>query len=230
MNKIFEWLLDLIFPKFCLGCGLGGIWLCQKCYKKINKLNTQCCPVCRKKGSGQVCNNCKESTPLDGLLVSCVYDKSLITKLIKFYKYQYIRELSLPLAVILVKTITNNHLNNSNTIIIGVPLHKKRFSERGYNQSALMAKIIAKKTELLYYENLLKRKKNTLVQARLSKKQRIINLKSAFSVSNKFDFHGKNVIIIDDVATTLATLNSCAELLKRAGANKIWGVVIAQGS
>ncbi|MDP2684873.1 MAG: ComF family protein [bacterium] len=231
MSKILTFFLDIIFPKFCLGCNTEGIWLCQKCFKSIKRLNKQCCPVCRKKNFGETCNNCKEQSSIDGLIVSASYDQTLIQKIIHYYKYQYIKELYQPLGALLLNTInTNNIINNKKTIIISIPLHKKRQLERGYNQSTLLAKYIAKKLNLPYYDQLIIRKKNTEIQAHLLKKERLLNLNGAFKIKKNLDFHGKNVIIVDDVATTLATLNSCARLLKRAGATEIWGLVIARGS
>lgn len=235
MPKIFTFFLDIIFPKFCLGCGIEGIWLCQKCFNSINMLEKQHCPICRNKNNGIVCNQCQNNLSLNGLLVSVNYENILVKKIIHYYKYQFIKELYLPLGNLLIHTINSNEifsklLKKEDTIIISIPLHKKRQLERGYNQSSLLAKLIAKKFNIIYYDRLIIRQKNTDIQAKLSKKERLKNLKSAFSIRKHFDLRDKNVIIIDDVATTLATLNSCAILLKKAGANQVWGLVIARGN
>lgn len=235
MTNILTFLLDLIFPKFCVSCNIEGTWLCKKCYSEIQIKDKQCCPICRKINDGSVCFDCKKLSPLDGLIVSTNYTDKLIKELIHLYKYQYIKSLYLPLACLLHKTIKKpetgiKKIFNNDTIIFAIPLHKKRYLERGYNQSDLLTEYIAKKNNLAYYKKLIRRIKNTDIQAKLSKKDRYLNLKSAFTISNKFDFYGKNVIIIDDVATTLATLNSCASLLKNAGANQVWGLVIARGN
>jgi len=229
MLKILTFFLDIIFPKFCLGCNTEGIWLCQACFQSITTLKKQCCPVCRKKNKGKTCTDCNNLSSLDGLLVSASYNQALIQKIIHFYKYQFIKELYRPLGALLLKTIMNNKVDK-NWVIISIPLHKKRKLERGYNQSTLLAKYIAKKLNLIYYDRSITRKKNTEIQAHLHKKGRLLNLNRAFEIEKNLDFHGKNVIIVDDVATTLATLNSCARLLKCAGATEIWGLVIARGN
>jgi len=232
MRGLINFLLDLIFPKFCLGCGQEGLWLCKKCYENIKTKNHQCCPICRRQNQyGSVCDNCKNKTSLDGLITGCVYEKGLIKKCIHYYKYQFIKDLSRPLSSLMLKTYKKlSPPALKKAIMIPIPLHRKRFIERGYNQSEILGKHIAKKINMPYYDKLLKRVKYTQKQASLDKKSRLINLNQAFKVNKKFDFKGKNVIIIDDVATTLATLNSSAKQLKKAGANEVWGLVIARGN
>jgi len=234
MNKILNFILDLIFPKQCLGCGKDDLWLCKKCSHKIKYLKSQVCPICRTNNSGEVCSQCQTHTNLDGLLVATNFNTPLIQKLIHNFKYKYITDLKIPLTNLLVTTIDNYYKrfiipNSENYIIIPVPLHKKRLRERGFNQSNLLAINLANKIKCKYYKNALYRNRYTETQARLTRKERIINIKSAFNVNKSLDFINKNVIIIDDVATTLSTMEECAKVLKKSGANKVWGLVIARG-
>lgn len=234
MNKIINFLLDVVFPKQCLKCGQDDLWLCNQCFDNIKILKHQTCPICRIKNNGETCKLCLNNTNIDGLLVATSLNKILIQQLIHNFKYKYITDLKLPLSNLLLK-VFNNHRNNfiiSNAdkyIIIPIPLHKKRLRERGFNQSNLLALNVAKKTKFVYKPNFIYRCKYTETQTKLSRKERINNIKTAFKLNKSLDFINKNVIIIDDVATSLATLEECAKVLKKVGAKKIWGLVIARG-
>ncbi len=108
-------------------------------------------------------------------------------------------------------------------------MHKKKEKIRGYNQSALIAKEIAKKNNNLKYENdILLKIINNKVQSTLSKKERKINVKNAYKVLEKQKLINKNVIIFDDIYTTGNTVNECARILKENGANKIGILTIAK--
>jgi len=115
------------------------------------------------------------------------------------------------------------------TIIMPVPLHKKRYNWRGFNQAFLLSKYIAKEFHLMVYEDLLIRQKNTKPQSKIkSMIKRRENINGAFSIVKNEFLKNKNVIIIDDVCTTSATLNECAKELKNAGVKNVWGLVVAR--
>ena len=102
--------------------------------------------------------------------------------------------------------------------IIPIPLHPKKLAKRGFNQSQILAKIISKKTGIPIDDQALKRKKLTQPQYALKKPERLKNLKGAFEC----DVSPKNVLLIDDVVTTTATVQSAALCLKHSGAEKIY--------
>ena len=115
--------------------------------------------------------------------------------------------------------------------IIPVPLHKKRIKERKYNQAGIMASYLSKKIKVQVFNNLLIKKENRNPQAKLGQKERIENAKDIYHLNNKFDknkFFNKNLLIIDDVATTAATINECAKTLKELKPNKIFVLTIAR--
>jgi ComF family protein len=112
-------------------------------------------------------------------------------------------------------------------IIIPVPLHPKRLRERGFNQAAILARYVAcvyKKP----IEEILERKRHTLPQWRLTRNGRTANLREAFEVRTGIQLAGKSMLLIDDVCTTGATLESCAQTLKAAGAARICAFVLAR--
>lgn len=113
-------------------------------------------------------------------------------------------------------------------VIIPVPLHGKRLRERGYNQSALLAEHIGKLVSLPVDEQSLMREKFALPQARTSGiNERRNNVTDVFRCSGNLVAE-KNVLLIDDVSTTGATLDACASVLKKAGALSVWGLTLAK--
>ncbi len=110
-----------------------------------------------------------------------------------------------------------------------IPLHKIKENKRGFNQSNLIAGKLAKELRLPYCSNLAVRKINTKPQAKLNRSGRLVNLKNVFKANKNFDLKGMNILIFDDVATTLSTLNECAFAMKKAGAKKVWGMTVARG-
>ena len=112
-------------------------------------------------------------------------------------------------------------------IIMPVPIHKKRMKERGYNQSEIIAKKLAKYIDGLNFVNdCLIKQTNTVAQSTLKKCQRIENVKNVYILKNEQKINNKNIVIFDDIYTTGSTVNECAKLLKRA--NKILVLTIAK--
>jgi len=112
-------------------------------------------------------------------------------------------------------------------IVIPVPLNTIRLKERGYNQARLLAKPIAYKHHIPLRSEALQRTRNTATQVGLSRKQRIENVNNAFVVDSA-KTAGYNVLVVDDVVTTGATMNACAEALKKGKASKVFGIAVAR--
>jgi len=113
--------------------------------------------------------------------------------------------------------------------LIPLPLHPSREKERGFNQSELLAEIISKTFNLPLEKNILIRAKNTRAQAELTDwEERQANLQNAFTVANPENLKGKNIILVDDVYTSGATMSAAAETLRASGAKKIIGLVLAK--
>ena len=120
-----------------------------------------------------------------------------------------------------------NRIPPAPLVVIPVPLHKNRQDLRGFNQSELIARKLSKKLNLPG-GCALARTKDTEAQVSLSREFRLTNLVGAFTCTDKEFITGKNILLVDDVATTLSTLNECARALKDAGAKKVWGIVVAR--
>lgn len=152
-------------------------------------------------------------------------------KLLHTYKYsgafdiaQTITDLILKnLKPVTIKTIKKN-INSFTSI----PLHSDKLRKRGFNQSHLIAKEIARQLEIPYEKNLLVRKYDTTAQAKLNRSERIKNMQGVFEINPLFDVENLNVLIFDDVVTTYSTLNNAAKALKKAKAKNVWGFTIAR--
>jgi len=113
-------------------------------------------------------------------------------------------------------------------VLVPVPLHEKRLRERGYNQSLLLAAELSKQLSLAVNPSLMKRVRNTGPQARSSSVyERRVNMEKTFMCTSG-EAAGRDIVIIDDVCTSGATLESCATALKAAGANRVLGFTLAR--
>ena len=241
MNKLFKiknFLLDLFFPKFCLGCNREGDFLCENC-RTILDINQHSYCLCDKPlrlppnskiGKCEKCQNKK----ISGLFCALSYQENQLTKkLIYQFKYQpYLKNLAEILASLIAEHLILINKNSNeiweNSVLIPVPIHKKRFNERGYNQSVELAKELAKILKTPVVLNCLIKIKSTKPQMELKKEERQKNLEKAFIIKNTDQIRDKKIFLVDDVYTTGSTMQECAKILKQAGAKQVWGICIAR--
>lgn len=233
----FTFLIDLFFPKNCVNCQKLGTWLCENCQQTLDYNPNNYCLHCYKKSElGNFCQAAKKNFSLEGIIIAGDYKNQTLENLVKTFKYKSAKGLSEILSDYLIKYINKNpilknffqKLNFPNTLIIPVPLHRKRQAVRGFNQSDLIARNLSSCLNFTLDRKNLTRRKNNPPQAKLKGEKRLINLKNNFIWQGKA-LENQTIIIIDDITTTGTTLNECARALKRAGAGKIWGLVIAKG-
>ena len=140
--------------------------------------------------------------------------EGIIRKTILKYKFQE--------GSYLYKTFVNFILKNqkffefikSYDTIVPVPISKKRYKERGYNQSYLIAKEISKNTKLELQNRCIIKRKNVIEQSKLNKEEREKNIKGVYEIIDKENLQNKRIILVDDIYTTGSTLNECANALK----------------
>lgn len=113
-------------------------------------------------------------------------------------------------------------------IILPVPISKKRYKQRGYNQTELIARKIRKRTDIELVTNCLYKEKNNVPQSTLNKEDRIENVKNAYIIKNSKIIKDKRVIIFDDIYTTGSTVNECSKLLKQNNVKEILVMTIAK--
>jgi ComF family protein len=184
------------------------------------------CPRCgRPQASGIVCASCwQRPTEIDGIRSPFRFDE-VIRKAIHELKYRNLRAISPRLAELLADYLEKNPLPGD--ALVGVPLHPRRLRERGYNQSDLVAEELGKHIGLPVIEDCLVRVREAQPQVRAADvEERRRNVADAFVCSDE-SVSGKRIILIDDVCTSGATLESCAAALKNKGATSVWGLTLA---
>ncbi len=219
-------ILDLLFPRRCVSCGKIGKYFCNCCYKKIEFIDKQICPVCAKPSiDGFTHPRCRTSLGLGGMYAACHY-QGPIKDAVHLLKYKFVSDLVDSLTNIFIKYYPRDLYQID--LLVPVPLHKKRERQRGFNQSLLLAKRLSQKLDIPV-SMLLARKRHTTPQVELSGKNRRSNLQNAFSCLDASAIKGKIIGLIDDVATTRTTLLECAKVLKKQGAKDVFGLVLAHG-
>ena len=214
--EILEKIINAIFPPVCAFCGQTSLEsVCKECLKKMQ--------------------NCEKSR-IDKYL-----DKNFESHIYLFKYEEPIREQIIEYKFrnkpYYYKTFTKILINNkkiydilkSYDIIIPVPMTYKKIKERGYNQTQLIARLITENIEsLTLKEDILIKYKENNTQSKLTKQQRVENVKDVYKLRNNKIIKGKNVLIFDDVYTTGATCNECAKTLIKANTNKIGVMTIAK--
>lgn len=217
-----------IFNQSCLLCGSSHtkqLALCHSCLEMLPTLPVQHCPQCAEPSvDGSLCGRCQTDPPgFDALHAPYLFDYPL-NGLIHSLKYGKQLQISKTLGHLLAKHAVNNNFKMD--LVIPIPLSKERLAERGFNQSDELAKAITGTIPTAFSAKLCWRKRNTLPQASLSRQERQLNVRDAFGVKQRVD--GLSIAIVDDVATSGATLSAVAKLLKKEGANRVEAWVLAR--
>jgi ComF family protein len=218
--------LDLLFPQRCISCGREGDYICHSCRQSLLLITPPVCPRCgRPQPSGVLCSGCINwPAEIDGIRSPFVFD-GVMRQAIHELKYRNLRTLAETLAKLLHDYLMANPVPGD--VLVPVPLHQKRLRERGYNQSSLLTRKLGKLTGLPVVDDCLIRQRQAPPQVRTaSVSERQSNVAGAFSCRGQ-RLRGKQVLLIDDVTTSGATLDACAVALKSAGAASVWGLVMA---
>lgn len=226
-TKIKGMALDLLFPRWCVGCGREGDFICPSCLKSLSRVMPPLCPKCGLPQSGaNLCSSCLGwQAEIDGIRAPFRFD-GVMRQAIHELKYRNLRALAGLLARLLNDYLLGNPMPGE--VLVPVPLHPRRLRERGYNQSQLLAQELGKLAGLPVADDYLVRQRHSLPQARASNVgERRSNVADVFSCRHH-RLEGKQILLIDDVSTSGATLDACARVLKQAGAASVWGLVLAR--
>ncbi len=228
--RLRSWCLDLLFPKACVGCGREGAFLCGRC-REGTLFSAPSCLVCNLRNfTGILCGSCAERVHLRRFLAPFSYRNPLIRELIHTYKYEGVRELAGTLADEVQRFLTFYGIRIApGALLVPIPLHRSRERERGFNQAALLAANLGARLGLRVLP-VLERNRATEQQIDMdSYERRRQNVRHAFRAPDTAAIAGKPVVLIDDVATSGATLSEAAAVLREAGARTVWAIVIAKG-
>ncbi len=236
---ILHWLqtaLDFVFPAECVFCHkfLGDdrvVIFCKSCWSKIPFITEPVCPRCGRPYASEtvlrnnpnfVCGECRTTQVFFDRALATAYYKDMLKEAIHQFKFNQKAGLGKPLAQLMITHLPKEIDMQEYHAILPVPLHKTRQKQRGYNQSAILAKYISQDYQIPLMVNNLVRIRNTGSQALLKgQKERQENVKNAFRVKFPDPLHDNHIILIDDVLTTGATVNECSKMLKKTGVKSI---------
>ncbi len=227
LKKYSKYLLDILFPPVCVSC-ISPIqdqkkYICSDCFDKITINTAYLCPACGKRCAGK--NRCHQ-TPYQ-LAAACQYHEP-IPELIWYFKYHKLEKIHTLLSAILIVHIQLVLPNIETYSISYIPLHPKKERERGFNQSHILAQTIAKYFDIPCI-SLLKRTRYTESQTKQKGAQgRYTNIHDCFSCIDQENISGKNILLIDDVTTSGATLREATQTLRKYHPRHIVGLVIAK--
>ncbi len=244
--QTYQYILDFIIPRYCAGCGKERDALCKACRDNSYQKWANCLVCGARNMTGSFCaGSCRKQTPtaLKKVYWAGKYDNILKTAISQL-KYKKRTELAHPLGSLLTKKFIeySKKIDPNNYVVVPIPLHHTKQSERGFNQAELIARSFAKETSIEMRLDILKKIINTKAQAKTPNRQeRMQNLENAFMVdiNSKSDLNSnygsrtsttsRTIILIDDVSTTGATLFHASRALSAAGVIKIIGLVVAHG-
>jgi ComF family protein len=232
LKTLLTSVLDLVYPPVCQVCGRGftgdNIWLCDSCRQVLSAIPAPACPVCRTLQPEPLsfCCTCGRSTSIAWVYSLGTYDQ-YYSKLIQAFKYKPRPGLgSLLGAMVSEKLRTFPHLRQIE-MVCAVPIHPSKRRRRGFNQSEILAEAIAGSLGLPHRRRALVQPSETADQIGLSVVERVANVHDAYLVPDGCEVSGLSVLLVDDVTTSGATLNSAATALKRAGAARIAATTVA---
>lgn len=219
--------LDWLYPPVCAGCGEPGYRLCPKCRGKINFFQGNLCEICGRPidKPGALCKACDTAPPPYDALRSLAKYEGAMRACIHSLKYDHNQSLGEYFSKDLLNCIKLE--NWTLDMVIPVPLSPLRIKERGYNQSALIARPLAMALSLRYQPYALKRIRNTQSQVELTAEKRRINVAGAFQAVPEL-VKDKVVLLVDDVTTTGSTINECTRELKSVGARAVYCITLAR--
>ncbi len=223
-------LLDLLFPPSCAGCGSWGDRYCPTCFENTKLILNPICQICGDRlyhGKDVVCDRCRNQAVAFTAIRSWAEYSDPLQSAIHRLKYRNDRGLAEVLSQPMVNQLDRYHWLID--LILPVPLDEARRKARGYNQAALLARPISWRTGIPISENSLFRSRRTRPQVGLSISDRTENVAGAFKAESK-SISEKKLLIVDDVITTGATINACAQALIKAGAAQVFGLTLARSS
>ncbi len=235
---LIDFFKEILAPKRCYSCRKEWTFLCEKCQKKLKNFSSICYLCKRKSSNFEIHKECKKKSleeenidfEIDKIIIFSHYKNFVIKKMIEDFKFYFKKDIWEDFSKILTKKFKENNIEEKeNYIIIYPPMFFIKRILRWYNPSKILAKNISKNLGISLEKNILKKAKNTKSQKFLSRQDRLINLNNSLKINKKQvdKIVDKNIIIVDDIISTWATLNEIVKILKKAGAKKVVWLIVA---
>lgn len=236
-SKFFDSMLSLAYPQVCQSCegsveNLADGVACHACWTKTNifsgaeLLCAKCGAVHQSKQANiqTFCHRCDEHF-YDSATAVGIYENALAASVLNLKREPFVAKRSQKL---FLARFQSSHFHDA-TLIIPVPLSKKRFLERGFNQAVVLSKILAEQSNIKLDEQSLARKIHTpMHRIGMDGKARAMSVANAFEVKRPKLIENETILLIDDVFTSGATVSNCAKVLKESGAKKIYVFTLAK--
>ena len=230
LNRMLRAVSGALFASECFSCGRAGARLCDGCVPRLARPREQTCIGCsRPSPSGATCARCRGSWHAERLLAAADYGTA--GHAVRAFKYGFDRSMARPLCALLSCVLRRAGPPRplaGNPLFVPVPSSSRRMRWRGYNQAALLAHALAN-IALMPYGEVLERVRDAGPQARTAgRAERLDAMRGAFACMRPELVRERDVILVDDVCTTGATLDACALALKDAQARSVTGLVVAR--
>lgn len=227
MVALLSRLLEFVYPTRCVSCVKGGSLFCEECRGKLEPLEKWFCIVCGRAAVGGFTHpGCATRYTPERVLSGFSY-RGPARDLVKTLKYRRVRAVAEVLVDLLVEDLKEKGVGlGSQAFIIPIPLSFWRKGARGFNQAQLLGEALAKNLSLSFRSDLLRRVKDTPSQISLTKPERAANVRGVFGM--KEQLNGEDILLVDDVLTTGATVREAAKTLKKAGAGQVWVLTFAR--
>lgn len=227
ITSLFWISMDWLYPPRCCNCDRRGFVLCDECFTKVERLNGKLCYKCGYPiySRSHFCEDCRLETPLYTQMRSWTSHTGAAQKAIHELKYKR----NLAMGKILAQPLTEIVKKSGWQIdlVVPIPLSRSRLRTRGYNQAALISRHLAASLNIQHSSNTVKRIRNTSTQIDMDVNKRFTNLLDAF-YANPATLKKRNILVIDDVITTGATMQNCTKALLKAGAENIYCLSVAR--
>lgn len=221
-------IVDLIFPKICVGCKREGEYICGDCCKKLVVPEAICPMCCKASLDGWTHQRCRTRGGMERLIVGLQY-RGVVQQCLKKVKYKSAWEI----IGFLYELCSFEEVECE--VITSVPMWVAKEWTRGFNQAKILAEMIGRNVDLL------ERVRETKPHYKLNKEQRVSNIEGAFAINPKFEIlnskqipilkseiRNKVIVLVDDVWTTGATMRECTKVLKMGGVKEVWGMTLAR--
>ena len=215
MSRLFDFILDLIYPRKCVFCGqvIKGTDVCDECARILP----------RTKG-----DEVSQKLSFISECVSPLYYEGIVRESFLRYKFRGVQAYSVRYGRFMSECVENNLDCSGIDVISCVPLSSKRLRQRGYNQAELLADEISDNLGIPEKQLLKKIKDNPAQSGTDSAKERLSNVTGVYAMRKNADVSGKTVLLVDDIVTTGATLSECARVLRKEGAERVFAVTLAR--
>jgi ComF family protein len=240
----FDWIVDWLYPPRCRACG-GRIhgrdaeYFCAVCKGDIQLISHPLCNICGRpfpdaSGEDHTCGLCLARPPhFERARAWACYprediEKHALRRVVQKFKYGRKVSLGKPLGRLLAHGCREFLGEFDADLILPVPLHPKRLRWRGFNQSVLLARQVSRAYGVSLDPFVLQRNRATPPQTQLTEEERRKNMRGAFALRSERAVKGKNILLVDDVYTSGATVNECSRTLKKNGAKQVYVLTLAR--